>query len=139
MSGIRNKNTRPEVMIRKGLHARGFRFRLHSPTVPGKPDIVLPRYQAAVFVHGCFWHKHDCHLFKMPSTRGEFWRAKLEHNRQRDSEVHSAILESGWRLLVIWECALKGKFRLDSNELLNLASAWIKGKESTGEITGKPK
>jgi DNA mismatch endonuclease (patch repair protein) len=136
MSGIRGKNTKPEILVRKGLHARGFRFRLHSPKVPGKPDLVLPRYRAAIFVHGCFWHGHDCHLFKMPSTRTEFWQAKIARNRERDVEVRSSLLEAGWRRLVIWECALKGKFRLDLFEVLDRASAWITGKAAEGEIAG---
>ncbi len=113
MSGIRGKDTKPELLIRKALHSRGFRFRLHSLKVPGKPDLVLPRYNAAIFVHGCFWHGHDCHLFKMPSTRPEFWEGKIDRNRARDTEVRNALITSGWRRLVIWECALKGKFRLD--------------------------
>ena len=137
MSGIRGRNTKPEIMIRKGLHARGFRFRLHSPKVLGKPDLVLPRYRAAIFVHGCFWHGHDCHLFKVPSTRTEFWQAKIDRNRERDAEVRSSLLEAGWRRLVIWECALKGKFRLDIAEVLDQASAWVTGKAAEGEIAGR--
>lgn len=136
MSGIRGKNTKPELLIRKGLHARGFRFRLHSTKVPGKPDLILPRYRAVILVHGCFWHSHDCHLFKMPSTRPEFWKAKLERNRGRDAEVRSMLLDAGWRLLVIWECALKGKHRLDLNDVLDRAGAWIRGQERVGEIAG---
>lgn len=126
MSGIRGKNTKPEMLIRKGLHARGYRFRLHSTKVPGKPDLVLPRYRAAVFVHGCFWHGHDCHLFRMPSTRREFWEAKIERNRERDLEVRQAVLTAGWRLLVIWECALKGRLRLNHDTILDQVSAWLR-------------
>lgn len=137
MSGIRGKNTRPELAIRKGLHARGFRFRLHSDTVPGKPDLVLPKYRAAIFVHGCFWHNHDCHLFRMPGTRPEFWSTKLARNRQRDAEVRQALRLAGWRFLVIWECALKGKRRLELTDVLDRASAWIKGMEEEGEIEGE--
>ena len=136
MSGIRGKNTRPEMLIRKGLHARGLRFRLHSSKVPGKPDLVLPRYRAAVFVHGCFWHGHDCHLFRLPATRPEFWKAKLERNRARDREVRATLREAGWRVLVVWECALKGKYRLDLDDLLDRAMAWIIGGAQEGEIEG---
>ena len=138
MSGIRGKDTQPELLVRRGLHARGFRFRLHAANVPGKPDLVLARYRAAIFVHGCFWHGHDCHLLKIPSTRPEFWTAKLERNRARDVEVRTALLCAGWRMLVIWECALKGKFRLDLNRLLDGAAAWIRGNEIEGEIAGRP-
>ena len=84
MAGIRGTNTKPELLLRKGLHAQGFRFRLHSTGLPGKPDIVLPRHHAVVFAHGCFWHGHNCHLFKWPSTRPEFWQAKIERNREVD-------------------------------------------------------
>ena len=138
MSGIRGKDTKPELLIRKGLHARGFRYRMHSRKVTGKPDLILPKYSAAVFIHGCFWHSHDCHLFKMPSTRPEFWAAKFERNRQRDRDVRAALLETGWRILVIWECALKGKTRLDTGIVLDAASDWIRGDSMEGEIAGRP-
>mgnify|MGYP001379418753 CR=1 FL=1 len=136
MQGIRAKDTKPEILIRKGLHARGFRYRLHSRDVPGKPDLVLPRYRATVFVHGCFWHSHDCHQFKLPATRTEFWSAKLERNRERDNEVREVLLEQGWRRLVIWECALKGKTKLDPDALLDRAADWVRGGESKGVIEG---
>jgi DNA mismatch endonuclease (patch repair protein) len=136
MSGIRAVNTQPELAIRRGLHAKGFRFRLHASNVPGKPDLVLPRWRAAVFVHGCFWHGHDCHLFKMPSTRPEFWSAKIERNQKRDEIVRSQLQESGWRFLVIWECALKGRTRLDFSELIDRSAIWLRGSAATGEIAG---
>ncbi len=137
MSGIRGRDTKPEILVRKGLHSRGFRFRLHSSKVPGKPDLVLPRYRVALFVHGCFWHSHDCHLFRMPSTRPEFWKAKLRRNRERDEEVRTALLSTGWRVLVIWECAMKGKNRIDMDELLDDAAEWIRGSEREGTIEGR--
>lgn len=136
MSGIRAANTQPELAIRRGLHAKGFRFRLHADNVPGKPDLVLPRWHAAIFVHGCFWHGHDCHLFRMPSTRPEFWSAKIERNRKRDAIVRSQLEEAGWRFLVIWECALKGRTRLVFDELIEKTSSWLRGAERSGEIPG---
>ena len=136
MSGIRAVNTQPELAIRKGLHAKGFRFRLHAKDVPGKPDLVLPRYRAAVFVHGCFWHGHNCHLFRMPSTRPEFWSAKIERNRTRDTTVEGQLNEAGWRRLVIWECAIKGRTRLDFDELINRTASWLRGDAQCGEIAG---
>jgi len=136
MSGIRGKDTKPEITVRKGLHARGFRYRLHDKTVAGKPDLILPRYRAAIFVHGCFWHQHGCHLFKMPSTRREFWKDKLAANRKRDANVRAALLNSGWRILTIWECALKGRTRLEFAEVIDVASTWITGQETEGEIAG---
>ncbi|MWD26888.1 DNA mismatch endonuclease Vsr [Aquicoccus sp. SCR17] len=136
MSGIRGKDTKPELMIRKALHARGYRYRLHSPAVPGKPDLFLRRYRAAIFVHGCFWHGHDCHLFKLPSTRTEFWQQKIDRNRARDAEVETALREQGWRRLVIWECALKGKTRLEFGALMDRLCEWLATGGETGKIAG---
>ena len=98
MSGIRGRNTKPEVLIRSLLHRQGFRFRLDARDLPGRPDIVLPRYRAVVLVHGCFWHGHDCHLFKWPQTRPEFWREKIGRNRSNDDKVRAALLAGGWRV-----------------------------------------
>lgn len=136
MSGIRGKNTQPELLVRKGLHALGFRFRLHAPNVPGKPDLVLARYRAAIFVHGCFWHGHDCHLFRLPSTNAEFWAAKIGRNRGRDIEVLEHLATTGWRVLVIWECALKGRTRLDPVALLDRVAVWLRGNGKSCEIAG---
>jgi len=136
MSGIRGRNTRPEIIVRKGLHALGFRFRLHSNQLPGKPDIVLPKYRAAIFVNGCFWHGHDCHLFRMPSTRTEFWQNKIVRNVARDREVSLSISRNGWRQLVVWECALKGRTRLDFESVMQRIADWLKGGEPSGEIRG---
>ncbi|MEN3033122.1 very short patch repair endonuclease [Chromobacterium amazonense] len=108
MSGIRGRNTKPEILIRSLLHRHGFRFRLHVRDLPGKPDIVLPRYHAVVFVHGCFWHGHDCPLFKWPGTRPDFWREKLGRNQANDKRAKEALLANGWRVGIVWECALRG-------------------------------
>ncbi|WP_421760318.1 very short patch repair endonuclease [Devosia sp.] len=136
MSSIRAANTQPELQIRKGLHARGFRFRLHAKDIPGKPDLILPRWHTAIFVHGCFWHGHDCHLFKMPSTRPEFWSAKIERNRTRDATVRRQLDAAGWRDLVIWECALKGKTRPAFGEVVDRTETFLRGNAVTGEIRG---
>lgn len=136
MSGIRGKDTTPELAIRKALHASGFRFRLHPKTVPGKPDLVLPKYRAAVFVHGCFWHGHDCPFFKVPDTRRDFWLAKIERNRARDHEVREQLAQAGWRRLVIWECALRGRNRLGLEPTVARATKWITGDAPQGEIRG---
>ncbi len=105
MSGIRGKNTKPELLIRSELHKAGFRYRLHRKDLPGRPDLVFSRHRAVLFVHGCFWHQHDCHLFKWPSTRPEFWREKIEGNLERDRKQYAELQNAGWRIATIWECA----------------------------------
>lgn len=124
MSGIRGKNTRPELLIRKALHARGFRYRLHCD-LPGKPDICLPKHRAVIFVHGCFWHGHGCHLFKWPSTRPEFWKAKIDRNCEVDRATEERLTAAGWRVATIWECALKGRSRLALDEVVQSCADWL--------------
>ena len=108
MSRIRGKDTKIELEVRKGLHALGFRYRLGGAGLPGRPDIVLPKYRTVVFVHGCFWHQHNCHLFRLPKTRPEFWQAKVDANRIRDRRAEVRLAESGWHVETIWECQLRG-------------------------------
>ena len=136
MSGIRSKDTRQEVRLRKALHAAGYRYRLHRRDLPGTPDITLTKYRAVVFVHGCFWHGHDCHLFKWPSTRPEFWATKIEANKQRDLRARLELIDMEWRRLVIWECALKGKRKLDFDEIVTSVSVWLISDIAEQEITG---
>lgn len=105
MSGIKGKNTRPEMMVRRYLHGRGFRYRLHVKGLPGTPDLVLPKYRAVIFVHGCFWHQHQgCRYATIPKTRKEFWLEKLAANRCRDLANETKLGALGWRVLTIWEC-----------------------------------
>lgn len=136
MSGIRSKDTKPELQIRRGLHAAGFRYRLHVKGLPGKPDLVLPRYNAVIFVHGCFWHGHDCHLFKWPKSREEFWRKKIGINCQNDAKQVTILRDTGWRVLVIWECALKGKTKLAPEKVIQRAATWIRARKPFLEIRG---
>lgn len=136
MAGIRAKNTKPELLLRKGLHAHGFRFRLHDAGLPGRPDIVLPRYRSVVFAHGCFWHGHDCHLFRLPSTRPEFWRAKIERNREVDARSEAALKEAGWRQAIVWECALKGRTRLPLEDVIGDCADWLRSDRQRIEIRG---
>jgi DNA mismatch endonuclease (patch repair protein) len=137
MSGIRGKNTKPEILIRKGLHARGFRYRLYTTKLPGKPDVMLPKYRALILINGCFWHAHHCHLFKWPSTRKKFWEAKILSNTRRDKENLKYYRDTGWKTLIIWECALKGKTKLSLEFTLDLAAHWIKCERGNCEIHGK--
>lgn len=129
MSGVKGKDTKPELLIRKALFKRGFRYKLHDKYLPGKPDLVFPKYHTIVFIHGCFWHRHDCHLFKWPSTRPDFWKNKINRNVEVDDHNYAALKKEGWRILTIWECAIKGKTRLDFEDLVDGIEEWI--------VTGK--
>lgn len=106
MSRIRSQDTKPELWVRSALHKAGFRFRLHRGDLPGRPDLVLPKYQAVIFVQGCFWHAHHCQNGRIPSTRSDFWRAKFDANQRRDARNVRALRATGWRVLTIWECEL---------------------------------
>lgn len=136
MSGIRGKNTKPEILIRKALFARGWRYRLHDKRLPGKPDLVFPRLRAVVFVDGCFWHGHTCHLFRLPSSRVDFWAEKIARNRQRDVEVRKALEGLGWRHLTVWECALKGRTRLPIVEVIDKVANWLESGRFAADIEG---
>jgi DNA mismatch endonuclease (patch repair protein) len=135
MSGIRGKDTKPEILVRRALFAAGYRFRLHRRDLPGTPDVVLPGRRIAVFIHGCFWHMHEgCHLVKLPATRPDFWKAKLKGNVERDRRNVETLLARDWRVLVVWECATKDK-AMDST-LPETLSAWIRGTARFGEVSG---
>lgn len=134
MSRVRGQNTMPELGVRKNLHALGFRFRLHANNLPGKPDIVLARWRTAIFVHGCFWHRHECGLFRWPATRAKFWKEKLLRNVARDRKARSELINAGWRVLVVWECALKGPGRLSRGCLREQLSDFIRGDSTFAEI-----
>jgi DNA mismatch endonuclease (patch repair protein) len=136
MSRIRGKDTKPEMIIRKGLHAAGLRYRLHAKELPGRPDLVFPRYRAALQIHGCFWHGHGCPMCRMPATRQEFWAAKISVNRARDQRTTAALLASGWRLLTLWECSLRGPARMTTEEVLALCIDFIKCGKLDDEIAG---
>ena len=136
MARIRGKDTRPEMIVRRGLHAKGFRYRLHDRRLPGSPDLVFPSRNAVILVHGCFWHGHDCHLFKWPATRAEFWRRKITGNRERDACNLASLHDLGWRTLVIRECALKGRIRRPVDSLLDQAAAWLASADEYLELQG---
>jgi DNA mismatch endonuclease (patch repair protein) len=137
MSRIRAKDTKPELLVRRGLHGRGFRFRLHSRKLPGKPDLTLRKYNAVIFVHGCFWHRHECALFKWPKRRRDYWAEKLQTNVRRDVEVSDALSKTGFRILHIWECSLKGPHRLGITEVIDRASKWLRSNQRIGHISGR--
>ncbi len=107
MSSVRAKDTKLEMEMRRRLFSMGFRYRLHGKDLPGTPDMVLPKYRSVVFMHGCFWHHHGCHLSSMPATRRSWWKKKLEGNAERDSETVSRLRDLGWRILIIWECSFR--------------------------------
>jgi DNA mismatch endonuclease (patch repair protein) len=127
MAGIGPVNTKPEMIIRRGLHARGWRYRLHARGLAGKPDLVFPGRRAVIFVQGCFWHGHDCVLFRWPSTRPEFWRAKIGGNIARDARVRATLAADGWRICDVWECTMKGRTRWPVEDVLAQCDAFLAG------------
>lgn len=137
MSGIQGKNTKPEILIRRALHKRGFRYRINVKSLPGKPDLVFPKYKAVIHINGCFWHGHNCHLFKWPSTRPDFWHKKILGTRKRDKENNRELKKLGWRVLTIWECAVKGKNKLSFEKVIVDISDWLIANKTISEIRGK--
>ena len=134
MAGIKGKNSQPELLVRRLLFASGYRFRLHRRDLPGTPDIVMPGRKVAVFVHGCFWHMHrECRYAKLPSTRPDFWKAKLAANTQRDRLVIERLNALNWRVLCVWECATREANA--ANALQNALRLWIEGDSRFGEIS----
>ena len=135
MRRIRSKGMRPELAVRSLVHRMGYRFRLHRNDLPGKPDLVFVSQHKVIFVHGCFWHGHDCALFKWPQTRPEFWRDKIGRNRSNDAKAQQALLAGGWRVALVWECALRGAHR-DLDSLLTQLVAWLQGDAACFEARG---
>jgi DNA mismatch endonuclease (patch repair protein) len=135
MSGIRGKNTKPELFLRSALHSQGFRFRIHA-ALPGKPDLVFPKWRAVIFVHGCFWHGHRCHLFKWPKSRKEFWKDKITGNVSRDEGRIAELLAMGWRIGIVWECALKGRGHLSRDHIVSRCSTWLRSGRKRFELAG---
>lgn len=125
MSRVKGRDTKPEMIIRRGLHAKGLRFRLHRRDLPGRPDLVLPRHQAIILVHGCFWHGHGCHLCKTPQTRTGFWKSKIAKTVERDQRTIETLVREGWRVLIVWECALRGSGKIPIEQLLEECEAFI--------------
>jgi len=137
MSRIRGKDTKPEKFIRNALHRIGYRYRLHVSDLPGKPDLVFPKYKAVIFVHGCFWHGHNCHLFKWPKSRVEFWETKIMKNRENDNNSVNNLKTLGWRILLVWECAIKGKTKLEPARIIEDVVQWLESEKNFKEILGR--
>lgn len=138
MSRVRGRDTKPEKLIRRGLHATGLRYRLHDRKLPGRPDLVFPKYRTVLFIHGCFWHAHGCALSKLPATRQEFWQKKLADNAARDHRAIEALHAGGWRVLLVWECALRGPGRRTEDDVIvAVASAIRSGTRSLLEFKGR--
>ena len=136
MSGIRGRDTKPEMTLRRGLFAQGFRYRLHAKDLPGNPDLVFPGRCAVLFAHGCFWHGHDCRLFVWPKSRMEWWRKKIERNQVVDDRAVEALIGLGWRVGVVWECALKGRTRRPVESVIQKCSDWLRSDAPRFEIKG---
>ena len=136
MSGIRGGDTKPEIEVRSALHRQGLRFRLHGSSLPGRPDLVFPKYNAVIFVHGCFWHGHDCKYFRLPATQRPFWKRKIEGNRKRDARNKLLLAAAGWRAMAVWECALRGKSVTARAQLTERLARWVRGKRRQGEFRG---
>tara|TARA_Y100001936_G_C16058901_1_gene662908 strand:+ start:1512 stop:1967 length:456 start_codon:yes stop_codon:yes gene_type:complete len=137
MSGITAKNTKPELVIRKLLFNSGFRYRLHNRSLEGTPDIVLKKYRAVIFVNGCFWHGHNCHLFRLPKSRTDFWKKKIQSNSDRDTRNRKALTKEGWRVGLVWECAVKGKTAIRPEILLTKISKWLHSGNCTLSVFGE--
>lgn len=130
MSGIRGKDTTPEMQVRTGLHRFGYRFRLHDRKMPGSPDLVFRSRRAVIEVRGCFWHGHDCHLFRWPGSREEFWSQKISGSIARDRRNLYALFEQNWRVAEVWECQLKGKRRQPLDEVITRLGAFLDSNEN---------
>jgi len=135
MASVGQRDTGPEIRLRRVVHRMGLRYRLHDKRLPGTPDLVFPRFHAVVFVHGCFWHVHaGCKFSMMPSSRKRFWGEKFKANKNRDRRNYSALAAGGWRVLVVWECAIKGQEDAELDELVSGVATWLKSDARFGEI-----
>lgn len=138
MSLFHSKNTKLEIFLRKHLFAKGYRYRINDKRLKGRPDIVFPKYRAVIFVHGCFWHAHEgCERFSIPKTNKLFWLEKFTQNRERDSAVVSLLEQQGWRVLVIWECAVRSRAAFSLDDLIDFISCWLEGEGHSCQVGGK--
>jgi len=135
MSAVKGRNTKPELVVRKRLFARGLRYSLHARSLPGKPDLLFRRYKAVVFIHGCFWHGHDCHLFRWPKSNSAFWRKKIHRNQTVDARTVEELRVLGWRTMIVWECAVRGVSEKHLDGVADRVKRWIQGNRRSGEIS----
>ncbi len=137
MAAICGRDTKPERIVRRGLHMEGLRYGLQAKHLPGRPDLVLPKWRAVIFVHGCFWHRHDCPYFTLPKTRTAFWRAKINGNRARDSRAQRELRSRKWRVATVWECAVRGVSEAGVKRMTDRLAAWARSpKRATIELRG---
>lgn len=134
MGKIRSVDTKPEIVVRKYLYSLGFRYRLHSRVLPGKPDIVLSKYKAVVQINGCFWHSHLCKYMRIPLSNSEYWESKLQKNSDRDTYNNNLLMEMGWRVLIVWECAIKYASKESLQKTLEGIKSWINSDAKCGSI-----
>ncbi|WP_420240942.1 very short patch repair endonuclease [Roseiterribacter gracilis] len=138
MSAVRQRDTQPELLLRRALHAAGLRYRLHGADLPGRPDIVFSRRKAAIFVHGCFWHGHGCKRSKLPQANREYWAEKIQRNVDRDARMISMLSADDWRVAVVWECALRGPHALPMAQIVRMISTWLaRVRRSTLDVQGR--
>lgn len=135
MASIKGRDTKPETILRKALHRRGLRYRLHASKLPGRPDIVLPRHRAAILVHGCFWHRHGCRLTATPASNPDFWQAKFAGTIERDARQARQLAELGWRVATVWECALRDD---GPDVVADAVAAWLASTDARIDIPAKP-
>ena len=134
MSSVRRENTSPEIILRSVLHKSGLRYRLHDKDLPGSPDMVFTRFRAVIFVHGCFWHSHGCYKSSIPESRHSFWKSKFQTNRDRDERNIKLLHNQGWRVMVVWQCALNGKHAYSSDVVVSCVKDWLQSSESFWQI-----
>lgn len=139
MASIPAKDTAPEMTVRRLLYARGYRYRIHYKGLPGKPDLVFPKHRAAIFVNGCFWHGHNCHIFNPKRKLSASWSLKIKNNIKRDDSNLDKLHALGWKTLVVWECAIDGKEKLSREELFRTMESWLLYDPLSAEITGRKK
>ena len=135
MSAVKGKDTKPEVMLRKALFSKGLRYSFHTKSIEGKPDIYLKKYNAVIFFHGCFWHGHNCKAGASPKTRTEFWKSKVESNKDRDSRIINSLKDKGFRVMIVLGCSLKGKGKSRFECVVNKIIEWLISDNGTNEIS----